>query len=328
MERLTLEKEKMMSSSDPEEGFKPIDLNSLETFNKETISQSDASEPEFNRFKLLFERPKFEKEEPYEFEAVYHETRKREETVFKPLIEPAKRIEKTREKGNQHKEADNEGKEPNETPEEKGYQDGFEKGREQGIEKGKAQGYEEGFHKGEAEGFEKGEQAGAVTGHEKGYEDGYKEGEAKGTEEARQKSIGILNTLEESLNMVDRTLSLLVDKYEARIISLIQQIAKKAVMAQLKINDGIVRQMILDALKTLVNPEEIVLSISEEDYEYIEMVKEEFFEEIKTLKSISVKSDPSVKRGGCRIDTNTASISSDPESRLDVIFEAIKKAGI
>jgi len=117
-------------------------------------------------------------------------------------------------------------------------------------------------------------------------------------------------------------------RYEARIISLIRQIAKKVVMAQIEIDDGIVKQLIIDALKALVNPEEVVLSISEEDYEYIEMIKEEFFDEIESLKSISVKSDPSVKRGGCRIDTSTASISSDPESRLEAIFEAVRKAGI
>lgn len=312
-----------------------MDLNSLEAFNKEIMNKNHESEPDFNRFKLLFEKPEFEEEEPYAFEAIYHETRNREEIVFKPLIEQRKKKEKNQREKKYRTATDNEDdlrdkaiQESEETPEEKGYRDGFQKGLEQGIEKGNSQGYEEGFRKGEARGFEKGEEEGKIKGQEKGFEEGYNEGEAKGTEDARQKAVGILTALEASLTMADRTIGLLVDTYEARIISLIQQIAKKAVMAQLKINDGIVRQMILDALKTLIKPEEVVLSISEEDYEYIEMIKEEFFEEIESLKSIAVKSDPSVKKGGCRIDTSTASISSDPESRLDAIFEAIRKAGM
>jgi len=324
-----------MSLSNQEDEFKPIDLNSLEVYNKEIINKTGSSEPDFNRFKLLFEKSKFEEEEPYEFEAVYHETRKQEEIVFKPMIEPRNTKEKIRGKENHQAERENglasTGKviqEPEETSEEKGYREGFEKGFEEGVLKGAAQGREQGFQKGEGKGFEKGEQAGAIKGYEKGYEDGYKEGDAKGVEETRQKAVGILTTLGESLNMADQTLDLLVEKYETRIISLIQQIAKKAVMAQLKINDGIVKSMILDALRELVNPEDVVLSISEEDYEYIEMIKEDFFDEIDSLKSISVKSDPSVKRGGCRIETSTASISSDPESRLDAIFDAIRKAGI
>ena len=312
-----------------------MNLNSLETFNKEIMNKTEESEPDFNRFKLLFEKPKFEKEEPYEFEAIYHETRKRQEIVFKPLVEPVNRKEKTWKKEDRYAGHDHDGipmgkpiQDPEESPEAKGYREGFEKGFEQGMEKGEVRGFEEGLLKGESEGIEKGEETGKLKGHEKGLEEGYKEGEARGKEEARQKSVEILNALEASLGMADRTIDLLVDTYEARIISLIRQIAKKVVMAQIEIDDGIVKQLIIDALKALVNPEEVVLSISEEDYEYIEMIKEEFFDEIESLKSISVKSDPSVKRGGCRIDTSTASISSDPESRLEAIFEAVRKAGI
>lgn len=329
-----MEKEKTMSLSNGEEGFKPMDLNSLEIFNQEIMHKNEETEPDLSRFKLLFEPPAFEEAEPYTFEAVYHETRKQEEIVFKPLIEPRKKKEKSPDKKNDPLVPDTGGlkdqavQEPEETPEEKGYQDGFEKGFEEGMAKGKPQGYEKGFQKGEAAGFQKGEAAGAIEGHQKGFEEGHKEGEAKGEEDVRQKAAGMLDSLKESLTMADQTIDLLVDKYETRIISLIQQIAKKAVMAHIKINDGIVKQMILESLKALVNPEEIVLSISEEDYEYIEMIKDEFFDEVESLKSISVKSDPSVKKGGCRIETRTASISSDPDSRLEAIFEAIQKAGI
>nr|NJM03464.1 flagellar biosynthesis/type III secretory pathway protein [Desulfobacula sp.] len=324
-----------MSLSDREEGFKPMDLNSLETFNQEIMNKNAETGPDLTRFKLLFEIPEFEEEKPYTFEAVYHETRKQEEIVFKPLIEPRKKKENPGKNendpaGSGHDAAltDEILQEPEESPEEKGYKAGFEKGLEDGLAKGESQGYEKGFQKGETEGFQKGEAEGEIKGHEKGYGQGYGEGEAKGEEDARQNALEILKALEESLALADRTIGLLVDKYEDRIISLIQQIAKKAVMARLKIDDGVVKRLILDALKTLVNPEEVVLSISEDDYEYIEMIKEAFFDEIESLKSISVKSDPSVKRGGCRIDTGTASIASDPEERLEAICEAVRKAGM
>jgi len=80
-------------------------------------------------------------------------------------------------------------------------------------------------------------------------------------------------------------------------------------------------------LKTPVPAEEVVLSVSQDDYEYIEMTKDEFFETVDSLTSISVRSDPSLKRGNCKIETITASISSNVESRLEAIFEAAKAAG-
>ncbi len=80
-------------------------------------------------------------------------------------------------------------------------------------------------------------------------------------------------------------------------------------------------------LKTPVPAEEVVLSVSQDDYEYIEMIKDEFFETVDSLTSISVRSDPSLKRGICKIETITASISSDVESRLEAVFEATKTTG-
>ena len=80
-------------------------------------------------------------------------------------------------------------------------------------------------------------------------------------------------------------------------------------------------------LKTPVASDEVVLSVSLYDYEYIEMIKDEFFETVDSLTRISVRSDPSLKRGNCKIENITASISSDVESGLEAIFEAAKTTG-
>jgi len=112
------------------------------------------------------------------------------------------------------------------------------------------------------------------------------------------------------------------------IISLIEQIVKKIIMARIEIDDEFVKPVIIDALKTLVQAENVVLSVSEDDYEYIEMIKDEFFEVVDSLTSVSVKSDSSIKKGGCTIETSTALINSDIESRLEAVFDAIKSAGV
>ena len=99
-------------------------------------------------------------------------------------------------------------------------------------------------------------------------------------------------------------------------------------MASLAMDDQIVRHTILDALKSLVAPEEIILNVSSEDYEYIEMIKDDFFEAISSLKRVAVTADPLINRGGCKIETATASISTNPESKLLAIYDAIKNAGL
>jgi flagellar assembly protein FliH len=327
----------MMSLSDmDDEKFKAIDVSSLESFDEEHSTNADKSSPDFNRFEMLFEKPKLDpksgKEESNGFKTLYDGRKEQEDIPFAPLIK-RKDASFNKDEANKSKEdPDGNGsfekqKDPKGTPGEKEdggkfgkeYDKGFEKGLEQGIEQGKKQGYEDGFKKGEEEGKKKGEQ--------QGLEKGLKDGEEKATKETREKALEILNSLEASLKSADSTLELLVEKYEEQIISLIQQIVQKAVLAQIEMNDEIVKPMILEALKTLVQPEEITLSVSLDDYEYIEMIKDEFFEVIDSLTSVSIQSDSSIKRGGCKIETITASISADPESRLEAIFDAIKNAG-
>jgi flagellar assembly protein FliH len=325
--------------------FKPMTVSSLESFDAELSNKTDATDPDFNRFKALFAKPEFEPEEAYEFKAMYDPEKEEEEIVFTPLIKqrdesPGKKksgeTKATGKRGGgrelkdltQGTSPEREMPEtPEETPEEKGYQDGFEKGMEQGIEQGQKQGFEQGLKKGEAQGLEKGEQQGFEQGELKGLEQGLKAGEEKANAETREKAAEILASLETTLKTADQTLDLLVEKYEHQIIDLIQQIAGRVIGARIEMDDDLVKGMILDALKTLVHPEEVTLNVSAEDYEYIEMVKDEFFEAIDSLNHVSVRSDPSIKRGGCKIETNTASVSSDPESRLEAIFKAVKAAG-
>lgn len=322
----------MSWSNSHSDQFKPLVVHSLEMFNNEVSNATKESEPDFERFSLLIEKPVFGKEEISDFKALYSIQEDVEEFFFKPLIEkkgaPSKKGDCFENIGDDDSLSKaQEDLEPLETPEERGYREGFENGLAAGETKGYEDGLEKGFIQGEAKGFEQGHEQGIKEGKQEGFEQGFKQGEAKAQEETRIEGVQILNSLEDALRKADQTLEKMVDVYEERIILLIQQIAKKAVLARIEIDEEIVKPMIIDALKTLVKPEQVVLSVSTEDYEYIEMVKDAFFDQIESLKSVSVQSDPSVKRGGCKIQTNTASVSTDVESRLQTIFEAMKKAG-
>lgn len=324
-----------MSLSDMDtDQFQPMNVSALERFDEEVSNKTEVSDPDFNRFKALFEKPKFEEEAPFEFKAMYDPRKEAEAVVFTPLIQRKEALSEKKTTVREVRDTkSSQGPEkklpeaPGETPEEKGYREGFERGLEQGREQGKKQGFEQGFKKGEIQGVEQGEQQGREKGEQQGHEQGLKEGQKKGEAEAREKAVESLAFLEASLKTADQTLALLVDTYEERIISLIQQIAGKVVCAHIELNDETTKQMILDALKTLVQPEEVVLSVSAEDYDYIDMVKDEFFEQIDSLSHVSLRSDPSIKKGGCKIETITASVSADAESRLNAIFDAIKTAG-
>lgn len=192
---------------------------------------------------------------------------------------------------------------------------GFDEGKNEEFLQGKKQGEEQGY----AEGYEKGEKQGYAEGYEKG------ENDAKHNFEV--KSLEILDSLEDILLKTNDAWAELVKKYEDKILSLVCRIAEKVVLARLEIDDKLVKESIFNAMEKMPEPEEIILHVSPDDYEYIEMIKEEFFERINGLTSISVVSDPSINRGGCRIESSKAKIETDIESRLEAVFESIVKAG-
>ncbi|MEH0019880.1 MAG: FliH/SctL family protein [Desulfobacter sp.] len=324
-----------MSLSDDEknnrpddDGFTPIDVRSLDSFEEEKSQKTEDSEPDFDRFKLLFDPSAFE-EEDVTFEALYSLKKDMEEEPFEPLIEGTGEDQPPPAPEEDDSGEVEEDEEPEPTPEEIGFEQGFQKGLEQGREtgeaEGKAKGLEQGLAKGEAEGFAKGEAEGFAKGEAEGLEQGRQQGREEAEAEVREQVAGILDPLKESLETADDLLERLLKRYEVQILDLVFKIVEKAVGAKLDTDEEIVKHTVLDALQHLVAPEEITLSISNDDYEYVEMVKEEFFEAVRSLKHIAVTSDPMIPRGGCRIESTAATIATDPESKLAAVYDAIAR---
>ncbi|MBF0202152.1 MAG: hypothetical protein HQK66_12735 [Desulfamplus sp.] len=201
---------------------------------------------------------------------------------------------------------------------EKGSQEGLEKGRQEGLDLGRREGFEQGREEGYNEGLEKGEQAGYDAGFEKGENDGRMVSDAKALE--------LISSLEDICLKADRAWQDMVGRQEEQILSLICKIAEKVIFARVDISEDIVKESVFHALSAMPEPEDIVLNISPDDYEYIEMVKDDLFERFKSLKSVSVISNPAVNRGGCKIESSKAKVATDIESRLEAVVSSIKAA--
>jgi flagellar assembly protein FliH len=319
------------SVSSAGEEFKPLDLNALDSFEEEQSQNTDGVEPDFERFKLLFDPSELEEEE-VTFEDLYAFDKEIKDEPFEPLIEGTG-IEGGTEPVDAREPVDGEPEQeviPEISPEQRGYELGYEKGLTQGqadgLAKGEAKGFEQGFAKGEAQGVEKGKADGFAQGEEQGFEKGLKEGSQSAEAKVREEAGQILDPLKESLETADKLLDTLLMRYENQIVELVYKIAEKAVMAKLDVDDEVVKNTVMDALQSLVAPEEISLSISTEDYEYVEMIKDEFFESVRSLKSVAVTSDPMIPKGGCRIESAAATISTDPESKLTAVYDSIARA--
>ena len=106
----------------------------------------------------------------------------------------------------------------------------------------------------------------------------------------------------------------------------LRKIAEKVVLGRVDLDHDMVKRSILNAFETIPEPAEVTLNINPDDYEYIELMKEDIFRQMNEIKNISVVSDPAVSRGGCKIETRSGNVDASLESRLDAVKDSILKA--
>ena len=198
----------------------------------------------------------------------------------------------------------------------KGYDEGFAEGLDQGL----AKGHEKGEKTGYDAGFEKGEQAGYDAGFEKGENDGRLVADAKAAE--------LITSLEQICLNLETAWQDSVKNNEVQILSLVCKIAEKVVFARVEIDEAVVKDSVLHAMEAMPESRDITLTIAPEDYEYIEMTKDAFFNKIQDFERVSVLSSSSVKRGGCKIESSKGRVETDIQSRLDAVFSSIVDAGM
>ena len=159
------------------------------------------------------------------------------------------------------------------------------------------------------------------------YNEGFAKGEKDGFNAAEDNAAKAVKDLLNIISKIDRLWEELVNIYENEIVRLICKAAEKVVLGKVATDHEVVKRTILHAFEVIPKPVDVTVYVNPEDYEYIESIKDDFSSLTKNMKHISVESDPSVSRGGCKIDTESGLVDGSLESRLDLIKQAIIETG-
>ncbi len=324
-----------MSLSDD---FVPLNVQALDFLDSEVSLRTEKTAPDFRKFRILVDTSAFKSRQPGIFETLHGEDQKKNAGPFIPLVTPEPEHSESQVSGAESAE-DPEGSavfpsEESDAREEashealaaRAWEEGFARGYAEGLEKGRSEGYDAGFAEGKTDGHAAGNAEGFESGRAEGLTAGLAEGQAAGEAEARAEVQPVLDALTRCLGSVETSLAQVVDTYQADILDLVFRIARRVIHASLDTDDTLIRHTVLEAVRTLARPLELDISVSPEDYAYMEMVRDTLFESIESLTRVTVRSDALVPRGGCRIESDTAQVSTDPETRLNAVYEAVKGA--
>ncbi len=154
---------------------------------------------------------------------------------------------------------------------------------------------------------------------QKAYADGFSKGEKDGFAAGKKQAEAVAANLQKMIGEIEGLFQRMVEVNEREILSLIFRTAEKVVMGHIQSDSEVVKRSILHAFEIIPEPSEVSIKIHPEDYEFIELIKEDFFEQIKGLKQVEVVADSAVNRGGCVVETRSGNVVVDMGKRLESI---------
>jgi len=158
------------------------------------------------------------------------------------------------------------------------------------------------------------------------YEKGFAQGEKDGIELGEKKTVKYIENIEHLFNEMTNLRHDILKKHEREIIDLIFAVAEKIVHHEVKSDETVIKNAMLNALDLAVEKSKIIFNVNPDDYDYVEKLRPELFKQNKELKSIVVTSNPAVTRGGCFLETPYGNIDSTIESKLENIHQCLQEA--
>jgi flagellar assembly protein FliH len=182
------------------------------------------------------------------------------------------------------------------------------------------QALDEGFTAGYQEGRKEGKEQGYSKGYERGHEAGFKQGYEEGIAAAQAEIVQRVQSLDAILGFMSRPLDELDATVVQELALLSTAIARQLVRRELKTSPGEIVAVVREAVALLpaVAPE-VRIQLHPEDAELVRKV----LALDQDNPRWRVLDDPTLSRGGCRVETEHSRIDATVEKRLGAAIAAV-----
>ncbi|HOJ09623.1 MAG TPA: FliH/SctL family protein [Clostridiales bacterium] len=153
----------------------------------------------------------------------------------------------------------------------------------------------------------------------KGYSEGYNEGFDIGRSEAAEKFEKINAELDLIKKQAREDYRQMLAEAEPDAVGVILDIAEKVLQHEITYNKDIILGLTKEAFDKCSEKKELILRVSPDDYEYLIENSKSFDMLFGEAVDFDIRKDPSLKAGGCIIDSPQGSINTSIEMKLDKI---------
>jgi len=106
------------------------------------------------------------------------------------------------------------------------------------------------------------------------------------------------------------------------VIAISEKIIRHSVLEQ----DDTIIATIKDAINLAVKSDEFEIQVNPDDLAVVQKFKQEILDSISGLENIVLKPDPSLERGGCKLESSSCTVDASMTSQIKVIHDSIMAA--
>lgn len=156
---------------------------------------------------------------------------------------------------------------------------------------------------------------------QKAKEEGYRNGEKL----AREHYQNLIQEAEDLKRSSEEMVRNTVMNLEYEIVETILEISRKVIGMELYHNTDIIVGLIRKALLDSSLSEDIMITVSPDDYEVALENKEKLIEGLNNVRNVTIKKDSALEKGSCIVETGFGSVDSSVDTQLKAVEDTFRE---
>jgi flagellar biosynthesis/type III secretory pathway protein FliH len=159
------------------------------------------------------------------------------------------------------------------------------------------------------------------------YDKGFATGEKDGIRAGEKKMQMLATELSAVIDSVAGLRKELVEQYETELLDLVLAICRKIIYCEISVNHQVIQETVRHILDDAPGGQPVTLRLHPKDMAAVEKLISSDDVSATDMNRVSMVSDTSVSRGGCRLETPHGDMDATIETRLKNVYDALKRAG-
>lgn len=157
--------------------------------------------------------------------------------------------------------------------------------------------------------------------YETARKDGYSEGYEKGYAEGKKASDELIEEANEIKKSYLRERETVLSNIEKDVINIVMDLCEKIINKKLIEDEETIISLIVKGINSLNVKENLIIKVSKEDYDIVEMSKQKILAMANLVEDIQVRVDSTLAKGGCIIEGSQGNV----DVSVNVQIEEMKK---